>query len=201
LPALKHKSLEDILNKWSSDLDTYTKEFHRQAVQVIQWDKSLIQHGTKVQKLYQEIQALENVQNDVDANLSYIGSQQDELSAILDNLEKKVSGMFDLSSSEGEKIRLNPADEQREKTFTQAEVLSKQLEDMNIQLSDIVKELNVQSGPEEGGSLDTIVKILNHHLTCLVDLDASTNELQTMLAKAEAASMKMKENTKRMASY
>jgi nuclear pore complex protein Nup62 len=46
--TLKNKSMEEILNTWNKDLNSRTREFHKQAAQVAEWDKQLIENGTKV---------------------------------------------------------------------------------------------------------------------------------------------------------
>ena len=33
---------------WTKDLEKYTREFHKQAAQVADWDKQLIDNGNKV---------------------------------------------------------------------------------------------------------------------------------------------------------
>lgn len=46
--SLKNKTMEEILNKWTKELDSYSAEFHRQAVEVAEWDRELIENGSKV---------------------------------------------------------------------------------------------------------------------------------------------------------
>jgi nuclear pore complex protein Nup62 len=40
--------MEEILSKWTKELDSYSAEFHRQAVEVAEWDRELIENGSKV---------------------------------------------------------------------------------------------------------------------------------------------------------
>lgn len=46
--TLKNKSMEDVLNMWTKELEKQTTEFHKQASQVAQWDQQLIENGNKV---------------------------------------------------------------------------------------------------------------------------------------------------------
>jgi nuclear pore complex protein Nup62 len=46
--TLKNKSMEDILNLWTKELEKQTKDFHKQANQVAKWDQQLIENGNKV---------------------------------------------------------------------------------------------------------------------------------------------------------
>ncbi|KAJ3119428.1 anterior pharynx defective 1 [Nowakowskiella sp. JEL0407] len=48
ISTLKNKTMEEILNKWTSELDMYSKDFHRVAVQVSQWDEVLLRNGDQV---------------------------------------------------------------------------------------------------------------------------------------------------------
>lgn len=49
--TLKNKSMEEILNSWNKDLNTHTREFHKQAAQVAAWDRQLIENGNKVNNI------------------------------------------------------------------------------------------------------------------------------------------------------
>lgn len=45
---LRGKTLEEIVNRWSSDLETHAKEFNRFAAEVAVWDRALIENGNNV---------------------------------------------------------------------------------------------------------------------------------------------------------
>lgn len=45
---LRGKTIEEIVNKWSSDLETHVTEFHRFAGEVAAWDRALIENGNNV---------------------------------------------------------------------------------------------------------------------------------------------------------
>jgi nuclear pore complex protein Nup62 len=49
--ALKGKTLEEIVNRWSSDLETHAREFNRYAAEVAVWDRALIENGNTVSLL------------------------------------------------------------------------------------------------------------------------------------------------------
>ena len=40
--------MEEILNKWQLELDQATRDFHKQAVEIMQWDRMLIENGHTV---------------------------------------------------------------------------------------------------------------------------------------------------------
>jgi nuclear pore complex protein Nup62 len=43
--------MEEILNGWTKELEKQTKEFHKEAAQVAQWDQLLLENGNKVKPL------------------------------------------------------------------------------------------------------------------------------------------------------
>lgn len=45
---LRGKTIEEIVNKWSSDLETQVKEFSKFATEVAVWDRALIENGNSV---------------------------------------------------------------------------------------------------------------------------------------------------------
>ena len=45
---LRGKTIEEIVNKWSSDLEAQVKEFSKFATEVAVWDRALIDNGNSV---------------------------------------------------------------------------------------------------------------------------------------------------------
>ena len=45
---LRGKTIEEIVNKWSSDLEAQVKEFSKFAMEVAVWDRALIENGNSV---------------------------------------------------------------------------------------------------------------------------------------------------------
>jgi nuclear pore complex protein Nup62 len=45
---LRGKTLEEIVNRWSADLETHAREFNRFAAEVAVWDRALIENGNNV---------------------------------------------------------------------------------------------------------------------------------------------------------
>lgn len=45
---LKGKTIEEIVNRWSIDLETHVREFNKFAGEVAVWDRSLIENGNNV---------------------------------------------------------------------------------------------------------------------------------------------------------
>ena len=51
---LKGKTIEEIVNRWSSELETHVREFNKFAGEVAVWDRALIENGNNV-SLYRTI--------------------------------------------------------------------------------------------------------------------------------------------------
>ena len=45
---LRGKTIEEIVNKWSTELETHVREFNKFASEVAVWDRSLIENGNNV---------------------------------------------------------------------------------------------------------------------------------------------------------
>ncbi|KAG0267032.1 FG-nucleoporin nsp1 [Mortierella polycephala] len=182
--ALRNKSMDEILHQWSKQLDEQTKAFREQARKVSDWDRKLFANGHQISQLYQMTVETEQTQKTIDQNLDYIDSQQQELSGILDLYEDQVQKMFekDAASAGVNANGLRPVDEQREQTYSLAENLNKQLDDMSQNLTSMIDEIN-QTAPkaddESGDPVSQIVQILNAHLTSLQWIDETTTALQT----------------------
>lgn len=49
---LKGKSIEEIINRWSTELETHVRDFNKFASEVAVWDRSLIENGNNVGLLF-----------------------------------------------------------------------------------------------------------------------------------------------------
>lgn len=45
---LRGKTIEEIVNRWSTDLETHVREFNKFAGEVAVWDRALIENGNNV---------------------------------------------------------------------------------------------------------------------------------------------------------
>ena len=48
---LKGKSIEEIVNKWTSDLEVHVREFSKYASEVAVWDRALVENGNNVRDI------------------------------------------------------------------------------------------------------------------------------------------------------
>ncbi|ORE18459.1 hypothetical protein BCV71DRAFT_115128 [Rhizopus microsporus] len=175
--------MEEILNFWTKELERQTKDFHKQATQVSQWDQQLIENGNKIAALHENVKKVELLQQEIDSNLGYINTQQEELSSLLDQYEKQIKDVFNESNLQQP---MQTADTQREKAYGLAESLNSQLDDVNRNLNIMVEEINKmgttkQSAGDEDDVVGQIVQILNSHLSSLQWIDTHSAKLQNKI--------------------
>lgn len=141
----------------------------------------LVVNGDKLVELHTETLKATKKQEDINKALDYVVGQQEELAAALELYEKQVDDIFQtqIGGPEG----MQPADQEREKSYLLAEKLDKQLDIMSKGLGNIITDINnatstinKTSGAED--PLATIVKILNNHLGALQEIDVRSNTLQ-----------------------
>lgn len=126
---------------------------------------------------------MEVTQREIDQNLEYINTQQEELNAILDTYEKQIEQVFDESNLQQP---MQPADVQRERAYGMAESLNAQLDDVNRNLNVMVEEINKMGSSQQISTDDEdvvgqIVQILNSHLSSLQWIDTHSIELQNKI--------------------
>lgn len=150
MPRLKNKTMDEIITRWATDLSKYQKEFKDQASKVAEWDRMLVENGERIQKLYSSTYEAERASNEIERQLSNVESQQDELTAWLDNYEKDLNELF--AKQIGTSDQVAGPDQERERTYKLAEKLTDRLDDMGKDLTKMIKEINDMSGTLSKGS-------------------------------------------------
>ncbi|KAG6038202.1 hypothetical protein E4U41_004454 [Claviceps citrina] len=191
MARLKNKTMEDIVTRWASDLTKYQKEFKGQATVVSGWDRSLVDNGEKIQKLYLDTFEAERASHEIERQLAAVESQQEELEAWLNRYESEVQDMF--AKQIGPREQLAGPDQERERTYKLAEKLTQHLDEKSRDLSKMVKEINDISGTLSKGAktedpLSQIVRVLNGHLTQLQWIDVNASALQAKVTAAQKSS-------------
>ncbi|OLL24770.1 Nucleoporin NSP1 [Neolecta irregularis DAH-3] len=174
-PSLKNKSLDEIVTRWTNDLDKYSKEFQQLSNKVAKWDQDLVSNADKISNLYALTVQAEQSQGKIDQGLGYIESQQSELSSILDIYESQVSQIF-------ENAEMNIGDSERESAYKLAENLDAQLISIEKNLTGVIEEMNV-AGKEvkENDELAGLMKILNNQLASLRWIEEAEEKLRSKL--------------------
>ncbi|XP_066437094.1 nucleoporin-62 C-terminal-like protein isoform X2 [Eleutherodactylus coqui] len=170
--VMTYAQLENLINKWSLELEDQEKHFLQQATQVNAWDRTLIQNGERITALHREMEKVKLDQKRLDQELDFILSQQKELEDLLTPLEESVK-------EQSGTIYLQHADEEREKTYKLAENIDAQLKRMAQDLKDVIEHLNTTAGPGDASNpLQQICKILNAHVDSLQWIDQNSALLQ-----------------------
>ncbi|KAI0306964.1 Nsp1-like C-terminal region-domain-containing protein [Multifurca ochricompacta] len=189
---LKGKSIEEIINRWSTELETHVRDFTKFATEVAVWDRSLIENGNNLAALYSHVLAAEREQNDIDQSLDHIEQQERELTATVEMYEKQ---MADILSSQGGSLRTldaGPADTERDKNYMLATELHNHLDDLSSSLTQLIESVNSMSV----GQADTkpasaedpmaqIAQVLSNHLESLQWIDGASRELEEKVVEVE----------------
>lgn len=185
--TLRNKTMEEISNKWSQDLDLYTKEFHGLANEVQSWDRLLIDNGGKLAKLIHSVEDIENNQKVIEDSLEYVEKQQSVLTDFLDKFEDSVKDI--LKQGQGYR-RMTKADTEREKAFILAERLDDELNNTSKSLADLAVEvddakLKIESSlniTEEDAPLFEVIEIIKNHNEAVTRIEKESDDLSKKIA-------------------
>lgn len=155
--SIKHKTLQEILNKWSTDLTTQTEVFNKLCDQVSDWDRTLVDNGALISKLYTETVEAEQMSNRIDDGLEYVSSSQQELFKLLDSYETQLE-TFDGRATSALNV-------ERERAFGVADDILSRLDRLGEDLGTVINQMNDFSKPDD--SISEIVKVLNAQLASL----------------------------------
>lgn len=180
--------MEEIITRWTTDLEKYKTEFTTQAAEVKKWDGVLIENGDKIMTLFTETLEAEKTQGRMDTVLQQLESDQEELGTALDYYEAQIKDLFEaqMGGVEG----MQPADQEREKAYHLAEKLDDQLQSMGQELSGMIKDINkasttINKTTNADDPLSQIVKILNDHLSSLQWIDSHTTAMAEKIQEAQ----------------
>jgi nuclear pore complex protein Nup62 len=195
------KTIEDIINMWSEQLernaDTFTKEavkgtviilvirlclnLHFYSLTVVSmWDSELMESQKKLGDIAGDIRRIQVSQKELDTNLDTIFAYQMELKSTLEQLENSVDKMY-----EAQDQMPVAADIEREQTLQLSVDIDEQLNSMTNTLKEIVEKLNkAQSDSiDENNPVVQIMKVLNVHHNSLQWVEGSANRLNKEIAQ------------------
>ncbi|OBT72255.1 hypothetical protein VF21_08170 [Pseudogymnoascus sp. 05NY08] len=191
MSRLKNRTMDEIINRWASDLSKYQKDFQEQATKVASWDRLLVENGDKIQKLYVSTFEAERATSEVEKQLTAVENMQGELEGWLDRYERDVDELFNRNL--GSSDNLQGPDQERERMYKLAEKLAGRLDDMGKDLTSMIQEINAASSSlskagKPDDPLQQIVKVLNGHLSQLQWIDQNAAALQAKVAAAQKES-------------
>ncbi|KAF9008924.1 Nsp1-like C-terminal region-domain-containing protein [Cyathus striatus] len=188
---LRGKSLEEIINRWNSELETHVKEFSKFAGEVAVWDRALIENGNNLAALYSHVLAAERQQNEIDQSLDHIEQQQKDLSSTLDTYEKVSNEILGGQGGGLRALDTGPADTERDKNYMLAADLHTQLDDLSGSLTQMIESVNglsLTSKPNDTNGDDPmtqIAQILSSHLESLQWIDVAVREVEGKVVEVE----------------
>jgi len=148
----------------------------------------LIGNGDKLVNLLAETTEAEKTQARMDTVLQQLENEQEELGTALDYYESQIKDFFEIQfgSAEG----MQPADQEREKTYRMAEQLNETLIGMEGDLGEMIKAINkagatINKTSNADDPLSQIVKILNDHLSSLQWIDTHTTQVAEKIQEAQ----------------
>ena len=183
------KSIQEIINTLTSELEVDARAFLAEAKRVSEYDAILRYSQRNLSNLTENVSRLLMQQTQVDHALNSIGSHHIEQSRILDHLENNIDDLFDaqryLSPEDG--------DLERERAYQRAIDVDTKLGSMSLALKDTVDDLNLSiervsvagarsgsdSGAQEGMQ---ILQIMNAHLETLAWLEGMGKSLEEDIA-------------------
>ncbi|KAI9892927.1 MAG: FG-nucleoporin nsp1, partial [Vezdaea aestivalis] len=137
---LNHKSMEEIVQDWSTELSKHQNAFKGQAEQVGEWDRLLIENQDKIGTLYTTTFQAERESTEIERQLTQVESQQTELLSWLEKYEHDVDEKIQHSIGGAESLQ--GPDQEREQTYLLAEKLSKRMDEMTKDLTGMIEEVN-----------------------------------------------------------
>ncbi|KAG5340982.1 hypothetical protein C0989_012356 [Termitomyces sp. Mn162] len=199
--TLKGKSIEEIVNKWSTDLETHVREFNKFATEVAVWDRTLIDNSNtesliQLNTLYSHVEAAEREQNDIDQSLDHIEQQQNELVSTLAAYEKVAQEILGSQGGSMRALDTGPADTERDKNYMLAADLHTHLDDLSGSLTQMIDSVNSLSLPSIDSSpaedpMAQIAQILSSHLESLQWIDGAVHDVESKIIEVE---QRVKEN-------
>jgi nuclear pore complex protein Nup62 len=192
---LKGKTIEEIVNRWSTELETHVREFNKFAGEVAVWDRTLIESGRNLAALYSHVLAAEREQNDIDQSLDHIEQQQKDLSATLDAYEKSTDEILGGQGGSLRALDTGPADNERDKNYMLATELHTHLDDLSGSLTQMIDSVNSLSLPSSASAdgktqqgedpMAQIAQILSSHLESLQWIDGAVREVEGKVTEVE----------------
>ncbi|KAG6911717.1 hypothetical protein DXG01_007967 [Tephrocybe rancida] len=188
--TLKGKTIEEIVNKWSTDLETHVKEFNKFAGEVAVWDRALIENSNTLAALYSHVEAAERDQNDIDQSLDHIEQQQTELASTLIAYEKVAQEILGSQGGGMRALDTGPADTERDKNYMLATDLHTHLDDLSGSLTQMIDSVNALSLPSIDSSpaedpMAQIAQILSSHLESLQWIDGAVGDVEGKITEVE----------------
>lgn len=174
------RTIEDIINAWSEQLERNADTFTTEAVKVSKWDSDLMDSQRKLGDIAGDVRRIQVAQNELDSNLDTIFAYQMELKSTLEQLEKSVDKMY-----ESQDQMPVAADIEREQTLQLSVDIDDQLNSMTTTLKETVEKLNKAQDDvaDDNNPMVQIMKVLNVHHNSLQWIEGSAGQINSDIAQ------------------
>lgn len=177
--VLKGKTLEEVFNAWSTQIEADMHTFVKSAMQISEWDKKVNENQDKIAQLKLNVDRVDAAQTELDQTLDLLSAQQTELDQVLTQMESQVE-QWSLS------IDQQALDKERAQSYALAETINRDLDNMGSVLRDLVARLNASQEQNDASSpAFQIVQILNSHLDSLMWIEQSSQKVQQMISDTQ----------------
>lgn len=175
----KTKTLEDIINSFTVQLEKDALAFTSEARRVSEWDAVLRDSQVSISDLADYVSRILTQQKDLDRTLSSVTAYQGDLNGTLDRLERHIDELFASSAH----LMPEDADVQREKAYKRTSDVDSALTTMATQLESTVNDLNAAHeraiDVSSSNSLSQIVQIFNEHHETLAWLENTSKKIES----------------------
>uniref|UniRef100_A0A915HMU5 Nucleoporin NSP1-like C-terminal domain-containing protein n=1 Tax=Romanomermis culicivorax TaxID=13658 RepID=A0A915HMU5_ROMCU len=180
---LTYEKLEELINKWTLDVEELERLFITQADQINSCDRALMENGDKILEFNDTIQNLENDHVRIEHEIDFVVQQQSEMNQILDQLEKLADAeMTDSTSMAGSMGYYGAV--QREEMVQQQISLDSQLKQISQELEQVTDRINCFTQSEIADDpIKQISQTLAKQMDSLQWIGEQTSRLQEQVSE------------------
>ncbi|TFK29357.1 hypothetical protein FA15DRAFT_664298 [Coprinopsis marcescibilis] len=188
---LRGKTIEEIVNRWTTELETHVKDFSKFAGEVAVWDRALIENGNNLAALYNHVLAAERQQNEIDQTLDHVEQQQKDLLNTLSTYEKVTHEIVGAQGGSARVLDTGPADTERDRNYMLASDLHTNLDDLSTSLAQMIDSVNALSLSQKSSTdgaddpMAQISQILSSHLESLQWIDTAVRDVGSKVGEVE----------------
>eukprot|EP01147_Barroeca_monosierra_P006000 gene6000-9126_t len=171
--ALKYGELAENLRKWHHDILNHHAAFSKQVDALRKRDLELVENVERIKTLNDEVTAVERQQTILDKQLGAISNEQSDISAVLDDLESKVS----------EEAPNGSTDHERNRMTDMAERVFDNLTRIQNNLDNLSQDFKQGSQADLEDPMKGITETLQYHLEAITSLKANIDDLQSRIQR------------------
>ena len=192
LAALKNRTLDDVVNEWSSELESQVRFFSSSAEAVARADSQVRENAGRIERMASELSAVRAAQDELDRSIELVLASQRESHTYLAALEADVERLAARRGTPSKAAR------DRDAAYALAGDIAVQLDNMSSSIEELVGKVNASRATRAlagaGGPTDTqaLTTVLNAHLHALNWVGDTTDSLAERLDQIDEALVKAK---------